>query len=141
MPTRSSPPSLRAHSCSLVYLRSSFTSLALDIGFLCDSSSVAFVKRGLHDHGFDRFTSAVDREFRARRAHADRQIAEADALLERRGGPARGAHADRVAGGVEQRVAVARDAAAEHLEADERAREPALLDRDERALADEVRLV
>src|SRR5882724_6679182 len=65
MPTTSSPPSVRAHSWSLVYLRSSLTSLGLDIAGGVSSgslASLALVKRSLHDLCGNFFASAIDQE-------------------------------------------------------------------------------
>src|SRR6187431_2254855 len=144
MPTRSSLPSARAHSWSLVYLRSSLTSFGLDIVDFVSSAafrSLALVKWSLHDPCGDLFAAAIDEQLAADRARREWDIAETDALAQRGGGPTGSALPERLALAVAQRVAVAGDAAPGHLEADQNPLQTALLDREQRGLSAEVRLV
>src|SRR5688572_12779942 len=147
MPTTISSFSGRAHSCSLVYLRSSLVSVAALIVVLekrgvkrespASGGAGSLVERRLYDDRFDCLAAAVRGD---RREHG-RHVAEPDVLAERRRGRAGGADADARAVRIEQRIGVARDAAADHLEADEFARGPGGLDACDRFSADECRLV
>src|SRR4051812_21825396 len=150
MPMSTSSPLFFAHSWSLVYRRSAFTSsLAVS-----PSSSLLFapspeprlgrgslVERSLDDLGLDEAAAAVDDEIGAHRAHGRGHVAETDVLAQGRRGAAAGDHAHARARGVEDGVAVARDAAAHHLEADHLAGGAFLLDALQRGAADEVALV
>src|SRR5688572_19707247 len=134
MPTTSAPPSSRAHSWSLVYRRSVFTSvLAMLISpwyFARPSGSPrrslrsrlslgSLVERRLDHDGLDAPPPAVDEEIRPDLGHGHRQIAEPDVLADRRTRAAARADSHAIARRVEQRIAVPRDAAPGDLEAHE----------------------
>src|ERR1019366_10350243 len=80
------------------------------------------VKRRRNDHRVDVLAPAVDEELRPDGGHRSRQIPEPDVLANGRTGAAARAEADDRPVVGRQRVAVTRDAAAGHLEADELAR-------------------
>src|SRR6478736_161969 len=134
MPTKSSLPAVCAHSWSLVYLRSSLTSLGLDI---VEFVSLAFwgrllalVKGSLHDPCGDLLPAAIDQQLAADRARRDGDIAETDAFAQSGRGAARRALPELVALGVAEGVAVACDAAAGHLETNQNSAQSAFFDRD-----------
>src|SRR6478609_7031887 len=144
MPTRSSLPSVWAHSWSLVYLRSSLTSFGLDIVDFVSSAafrSLALVKWSLYDPCGDLLAAAIDEQLAADRARREGDIAETDALAQCRGGAARGALPECLPFAVAQRVAVAGDAAPGHFEADQNPFQTARFDRHQRRFTAEIRLV
>src|SRR5579885_1030339 len=130
MPTVATSPSTRIHSWSLVYRRFSGTI----------SLFRSLVKGGFHGDRIHELAADHDLNGLARDGPGGREIAETDVLTESRGGPAAGDPSGGFA--IEEHfVAIAADAAAAHLEADELAGNAGLLLLHEGVAADEIAFV
>src|SRR5579883_40610 len=130
MPTVATSPSTRIHSWSLVYRRFSGTI----------SLFRSLVEGGFHGDRIDGLAADHDLNRLARDGPGGREIAETDVPAEGRGRPAAGDPAGGLA--IEEHfVAIAADAAAAHLEADELARNAGLLLLHEGVAAEEIAFV
>src|SRR4051812_38164929 len=116
MPTSAVSPLMRIHSWSFVYFKSDGYAMALR----------SFVERQWDDACGRGPSTYVDGEIGPWRGEFGRNIGQADRLLQERGLSAAGDDADSLVTG-NHCIAVARDAAVDHFEADQLARDALLL--------------
>src|SRR6185436_8893927 len=114
MPISAMSPETRIHSWSLVYFRS--------VGYAMLSPCLSFVERKLNDLRLRGAAADVDVDLCAQRGERDRDVRHAHRFLEERRLRTARDFTDCVPT-TRDDVALTRDPALEHLEADERARE------------------